>query len=115
MSKFSEHGTQAFPGSDHLHESDDELRKLRKEIAELKEETAILVDRWNFTNNLGSLLAIFSSHLNTWWLSLANCCLYSRCAQRAIARFMCSSTEFNSVAVSPIVYTHKINEFLNIS
>lgn len=42
INKFSEHGDKAFPGSGRLHEADDELRKLRKEILDLKEENAIL-------------------------------------------------------------------------
>lgn len=42
ISKFSKHGDKAFPGSGHLHEAEDELRKLRKEIMDLKEENAIL-------------------------------------------------------------------------
>lgn len=42
INKFGKHGDKAFPGSGHLHEADDELRKLRKEIMDLKEENAIL-------------------------------------------------------------------------
>ena len=42
ISKYGKHGDDAFPGSGHLHEADDELRKLRKEIMDLKEENAIL-------------------------------------------------------------------------
>jgi len=42
MHKFNTHGDKAFPGSGNLHEADDELRKLHKEIMDLKEENAIL-------------------------------------------------------------------------
>lgn len=42
MSKFGKHGDKAFPGSGRLHEADDEVRKMRKEIMDLKEENAIL-------------------------------------------------------------------------
>ncbi|XEQ91490.1 hypothetical protein SCACP_02860 [Sporomusa carbonis] len=42
IGKFGKHGNQAFPGSGHLHEADDEIRKLRKENMDLKEENAIL-------------------------------------------------------------------------
>ena len=42
ISKFGKHGDNAFPGSGHLHEADDELRRLRKENMDLKEENAIL-------------------------------------------------------------------------
>lgn len=42
INKFGKHGDKAFPGSGHLHEADDELRRLRKEIMDLKEENAIL-------------------------------------------------------------------------
>lgn len=42
ISKFGKHGDKAFPGSGHLYETDEELRKLRKEIMDLKEENAIL-------------------------------------------------------------------------
>lgn len=38
----SKHGDKAFPGSGNLHEADDELRRLRKENMDLKEENAIL-------------------------------------------------------------------------
>jgi transposase len=42
VNKFSKHGNDAFPGSGNLHEADEELRKLRKENMDLKEENAIL-------------------------------------------------------------------------
>jgi transposase len=42
MSKFGKHGDNAFPGSGKLHNEDEELRRLRREIMELKEENAIL-------------------------------------------------------------------------
>ncbi|MWC30604.1 transposase, partial [Paenibacillus sp. MMS18-CY102] len=35
-------GESAFPGSGHLKEEDDEIRKLRKQLADLKEENDIL-------------------------------------------------------------------------
>jgi len=41
-SKLGKRGDNAFPGSGKLHEVDDELRKLRKELFDLKEENAIL-------------------------------------------------------------------------
>lgn len=42
MSKYKHNGNAAFPGSGHLHEGDEEMRKLRKELLDLKEENAIL-------------------------------------------------------------------------
>ncbi|HHV64082.1 MAG TPA: transposase [Peptococcaceae bacterium] len=42
ISKFGKHGDKAFPGSGNLYEADDELRRLRKENMDLKEENAIL-------------------------------------------------------------------------
>ncbi|WP_155894508.1 hypothetical protein [Desulfotomaculum nigrificans] len=42
ISKFGKHGDKAFPGSGHLHEADEELRRLHKENMDLKEENAIL-------------------------------------------------------------------------
>ena len=42
VNKFGKHGNNAFPGSGNLHEADEELRKLHKEIVDLKEENAIL-------------------------------------------------------------------------
>lgn len=42
IGKYGKHGDKAFPGTGHLHEADDELRKLRKEIMDLREENAIL-------------------------------------------------------------------------
>lgn len=43
MSKYGKHGaSDAFPGSGRLHEEDAELRRLRREIMDLKEENAIL-------------------------------------------------------------------------
>jgi len=42
INKFGKHGDKAFPGSGHLNEADDELRRLRKENMDLKEENAIL-------------------------------------------------------------------------
>jgi len=42
MSKLGEHGNDALPGSGNLYSADEELRKLRKEIMDLKEENAIL-------------------------------------------------------------------------
>jgi len=42
IKKLGEYGDKTFPGSGRLHEADDELRKMRKEILDLKEENAIL-------------------------------------------------------------------------
>lgn len=42
INKFSKHGNNTFPGSGHLPEADEELRRLRKEIMDLREENAIL-------------------------------------------------------------------------
>jgi len=42
INKFGKHGDNAFPGSGKLYEADDEMRKLRKELFDLKEENAIL-------------------------------------------------------------------------
>ena len=42
INKYGKHGDKAFPGSGQLHEVDDELRRLRKEIMDLKVENAIL-------------------------------------------------------------------------
>jgi transposase len=42
MQKFGEHGDKAFPGSGRLHDEDAELRRMRREILDLKEENAIL-------------------------------------------------------------------------
>ncbi|MGL5512078.1 MAG: transposase [Sporomusa sp.] len=42
MSKFGKHGNTAFPGSGNLYSADEELRKLRKEVIDIKEESAIL-------------------------------------------------------------------------
>lgn len=44
MSKFGEHGDKAFPGSGHLHETDDEIRRLRKEIFELKKSSGVRLE-----------------------------------------------------------------------
>ncbi len=42
INKLSKHGNNAFPGSGHLPEADEELRKLRKELIDLREENANL-------------------------------------------------------------------------
>lgn len=42
MNRFSKHGENAFPGSGNLHGEDEQLRKMRKEILDLKEENTIL-------------------------------------------------------------------------
>lgn len=42
MNKFGTRGEDAFLGSGNLHSSDEELRKLRKEMLDLKEENALL-------------------------------------------------------------------------
>lgn len=39
---YGEHGEQAFPGKGHLRPEDEELRKLKKKLADLEEENAIL-------------------------------------------------------------------------
>lgn len=39
---YSEHGKDAFPGKGNLRPEDEEFRKLKKEIADLKEENEIL-------------------------------------------------------------------------
>lgn len=39
---FDEHGNQAFPGKGFLRPDDEELRKLRKQVIDLKEENEIL-------------------------------------------------------------------------
>ena len=39
---YKKDGNNAFPGSGNLKPDDDEIRKLRKELADLKEENAIL-------------------------------------------------------------------------
>lgn len=39
---YKQDGSNAFPGRGHLKPEDEELRKLRKELADLKEENAIL-------------------------------------------------------------------------
>lgn len=40
--QYGEHGEQAFPGKGNLRPEDEELRKLKKELANLKEENDIL-------------------------------------------------------------------------
>lgn len=40
--QYKRDGTDAFPGSGHLKPEDDELRKLRRELTDLKEENEIL-------------------------------------------------------------------------
>ena len=40
--QYKKDGQNAFPGKGHLKPEDDEIRKLRKELADLKEENAIL-------------------------------------------------------------------------
>ena len=42
IAKYGKHGDNAFPGSGRLYEEDAELRRLRREIMDLKEENAIL-------------------------------------------------------------------------
>jgi transposase len=42
IKKYGEHEAAAFPGSGRLYEEDAELRKLRRELLDLKEENAIL-------------------------------------------------------------------------
>lgn len=40
--QYKKNGQKAFPGKGHLKPDDEEIRKLRKELADLKEENAIL-------------------------------------------------------------------------
>jgi transposase len=40
--QYKKNGKNAFPGKGHLKPDDEEIRKLRKELADLKEENAIL-------------------------------------------------------------------------
>ena len=40
--QYKKNGKNAFPGEGHLKPDDEEIRKLRKELADLKEENAIL-------------------------------------------------------------------------
>lgn len=42
VKQYGEHGEQAFPGKGNLRPEDEELRKLKKELANLKEENDIL-------------------------------------------------------------------------
>lgn len=42
LQEFDARGVEAFPGSGHLHPEDDELRRLKRRIADLEEENAIL-------------------------------------------------------------------------
>ncbi|MGE5396211.1 MAG: transposase [Chitinophagales bacterium] len=42
VGQYRDNGQNAFPGRGRLKPDDDELRKLRKEVADLKEENAIL-------------------------------------------------------------------------
>lgn len=42
IKEYSNYGKDAFPGKGNLHPEDEEFRKLRREIADLKEENEIL-------------------------------------------------------------------------
>jgi len=42
LQAFDVRGIETFPGSGHLHPEDDELRRLKRRIADLEEENAIL-------------------------------------------------------------------------
>ena len=42
ITKLGKHGEDAFPGTGNLHSADEEMRKLRRELQDLKEENAIL-------------------------------------------------------------------------
>ena len=42
ISQYNQHKEKAFPGSGHILQEDDEIKRLRKKVAELQEENAIL-------------------------------------------------------------------------
>lgn len=42
VKKYKEHGENAFPGSGNLSPEDEEIRKLKKRLADIEEENAIL-------------------------------------------------------------------------
>ena len=42
IAETAEHGTDAFPGKGKLRSDDEELRRLKREVADLREENAIL-------------------------------------------------------------------------
>jgi len=42
LNQYGEHGTNAFPGKGHLRPEDEKLRKLKRELADIKEENEIL-------------------------------------------------------------------------
>ena len=42
VKKYKEHGDNAFPGSGNLRPEDEEIRKLKKRLADIEEENAIL-------------------------------------------------------------------------
>lgn len=42
VKKYKDHGENAFPGSGNLRPEDDEIRKLKKRLADIEEENAIL-------------------------------------------------------------------------
>ena len=42
VKKYKEHGENAFPGSGNLRPEDEEIRKLKKKLADIEEENAIL-------------------------------------------------------------------------
>lgn len=42
VKKYKEHGENAFPGSGNLRPEDEEIRKLKKKLADMEEENAIL-------------------------------------------------------------------------
>ncbi|MBP1762979.1 MAG: transposase family protein [Firmicutes bacterium] len=42
INQYNKHKEKAFPGSGHLLQEDDEVKKLKKTVAELREENAIL-------------------------------------------------------------------------
>ena len=42
INQYNKHKDKAFPGSGHLLQEDDEIRRLKKTVAELQEENAIL-------------------------------------------------------------------------
>jgi transposase len=51
--KFSSEGAEAFPGKGHLSEQDEELRRLRRELAQAQEDREILKKALGFFSKHG--------------------------------------------------------------